>query len=239
MSKSDVFLSAEWRHLVMLNYEVDPSILKPFVPVGTELDLWQGKALVSLVGFMFLKTRVLNIPVPFHMNFEEVNLRFYIKRTLPEGNRRGVAFIKEIVPRWGIAFLARNLYNENYVSMPMRHCLEQNNGDLSAQYDWHYNDRWHCLGMLCKGHPTLPAKGSEAEFITDHYWGYAAQPNGRTIEYRVEHPQWRVWSAHDLVFDIDVKEIYGDKLAHYLNQKPVSSFLAEGSPITVSKGNLI
>ena len=238
MSKTDVFLSAEWRHLVMLNYEVDPAILQPVVPIGTELDLWNGKAIISLVGFMFLNTRVMSIPVPFHMNFEEVNLRYYLKREHPEGSRRGVAFIKEIVPRWGIAYLAKTLYNENYVSMPMRHCLEENNGTLSAQYDLHYNDRWHCLGLICKGLPKLPSKGSEAEFITDHYWGYVAQPDGRTIEYRVEHPQWRIWNADDIVFDVDVGEIYGEKFAHYLNQKPVSTFLAEGSPVTVSKRKL-
>ena len=34
---------------------------------------------VSLVGFMFKNTRLLNIPIPFHTDFEEVNLRFYVK----------------------------------------------------------------------------------------------------------------------------------------------------------------
>src|SRR4051812_24879777 len=99
-----IFLSAEWRHLAMLNYQVDPAILKSRIPAGTELDLWNGKALVSLVGFMFLNTRVLGLPIPFHMNFAELNLRFYIKRQHPDGSRRAVAFVKELVPRWAIAF---------------------------------------------------------------------------------------------------------------------------------------
>ena len=117
------FLTAEWRDLVMLNYEIDPGILAGLVPAGTELDLWQGRALVSVVGFHFRRTRVMGVAIPGHSNFEEVNLRFYVRREGPEGWRRGVVFVKEIVPRFAIAWVARALYNENYVALPMRHAI--------------------------------------------------------------------------------------------------------------------
>lgn len=236
MSKPGIFLSAEWRHLAMLNYEVDPAILAPRVPAGTELDLFQGRALVSLVGFMFLKTRVLGIPIPLHRNFEELNLRFYIKRCHADGDRRAVAFVQEIVPRFCIAFVARTVYNENYIALPMRHALDLNPDAISATYEWRANGRWQKLGVLCHGEPAIPPKGSEAEFITEHYWGYAAQPNGATMEYQVAHPQWRTWTADDFVFDADVKALYGDEFFPFLNKPPVSAFLAEGSAVTVSKG---
>jgi uncharacterized protein YqjF (DUF2071 family) len=32
-----------------------------------------------MVGFVFKDTRVLGIKWPFHVNFEEVNLRFYVR----------------------------------------------------------------------------------------------------------------------------------------------------------------
>jgi Uncharacterized conserved protein (COG2071) len=113
-----VFLTAEWRALAMLNYEVDASLLRHFVPAGTELDCWQGKTLVSLVGFRFLKTRVLGIPIPFHRNFDEVNLRFYVRRAEATEVKRGVVFIREIVPRRAIAAVARAFYNERYLALP-------------------------------------------------------------------------------------------------------------------------
>ena len=231
-----IFLSAEWRHLAMLNYEVDPAILKARVPAGTEIDLFEGKALVSVVGFMFLKTRVLGIPIPFHTNFPELNLRFYIKRPHPDGDRRAVAFVKELVPRFAIAFVARTLYNENYVALPMRNTLEQNAAGIAASYEWKLGGRWQKLSMRCKGAAAIPPKGSAAEFITEHYWGYAAQPRGGTMEYQVAHPQWRTWIADGYTFDTDVKELYGDEFAPFLSAKPVSAILAEGSPVTVSKG---
>ena len=74
------FLTARWRYLAMLNYEVPPEALAPLVPAGTELDSWQGKTFVSVVGFLFLDTRVLGIAIPGHRDFEEVNLRFYVRR---------------------------------------------------------------------------------------------------------------------------------------------------------------
>src|SRR4029077_18791713 len=130
-----VFLTAEWQYLAMLNYEVDSGMLLPFVPAGTELDRWKGKVFASLVGFRFLKTKLLGfLPIPVHSNFEEVNLRFYVRRQAGSEVRRGVVFIRErgvfireLVPRRAISFVARTFYNEDYVALPMAH--EIHSGD--------------------------------------------------------------------------------------------------------------
>src|SRR5580700_8862590 len=115
-----MFLSAEWRDLVMLNYEVDGTLLTGFIPPGTVLDSFHGRTYVSLVGFQFLRTKLFGLlPVPFHTDFDEVNLRFYVRRKEGQEERRGVVFIAEIVPKRAIAQLARFAYGENYVSLPM------------------------------------------------------------------------------------------------------------------------
>jgi len=67
------FLNAQWKNLIMANYEVNPAVLGKYLPYKTELDTWNGRHYVSLVGFMFLDTKVLGIKIPFHVNFEEVN----------------------------------------------------------------------------------------------------------------------------------------------------------------------
>src|SRR6185295_4061969 len=112
------FLTAEWRYLAMLNYEIDPAVLSPLVPRGTELGRWNGKTFVSMVGFLFLNTRVMVLSIPFHCDFEEINLRCYVRHRAADGWRRGVVFVKEIVPRAAIAWTARWLYDENYVALP-------------------------------------------------------------------------------------------------------------------------
>lgn len=231
-----VFLSAQWRHLVMINYEIDPSVLIPFVPKGTQLDLWKGKAFISLVGFMFLDTRVRGFSIPFHRNFEEVNLRFYVKCDHPEGERRGVVFIKEIVPKWAIAYLAWRFYNENYVALPMRHFIEQEHAQLKVEYQWKFNGRWQKIGVSCQGHPQPILQGSDTAFITEHYWGYNIQRDGETMAYQVEHPPWRVWEVAHCEVDVDVKNLYGPSFSPFLEKNPVSVFLAEGSEVLVYKG---
>lgn len=134
------FLTAEWRHLLMVNYAVEPDLLRGFLPNGIELDQWNGTTYLSVVGFLFLRTKILGVPIPQHTNFEEVNLRFYVKRLAPDGYRRGVVFIKEIVPRPLIALVARKCYNEPYQTMPMRHAIDEQNGNLqsgsSVEYAW-------------------------------------------------------------------------------------------------------
>ncbi|MGH9751596.1 MAG: YqjF family protein [Blastocatellia bacterium] len=234
------FLTAEWRRLAMLNYEVDPAILRPFIPRGVELDTWNNRHFISVVGFLFQNTRVLGLPIPFHRNFEEINLRFYVRRRAEDGWRRGVVFIKEIVPRWAIATVARVVYNENYVARRMRRRIDLENGGValngSVEYSWRDCGAWHHVRAKTEGKAQPLVAGSEEEFITEHYWGYAAQPDGGCVEYRVEHPRWNVWQTSEAAFECDVKRVYGRQFVECLSVKPASAFVADGSAIVVRKG---
>lgn len=243
MSSAPVFLTAEWRHLVMLNYAVEPSILESLVPAGTQLDTWSSLTFVSIVGFLFLNTKVLGVPIPLHRDFEEVNLRFYVRRETREGQRRGVVFVKELVPRAAIAWTARLVYNENYEAVPMSHRIERHNGnsqDISAvTYSWQFRGQPQRVGILVEGNPAPIEEGSEQEFIAEHYWGYARQRHGGTKEYRVEHPRWHVWRAKESYLECDVAGLYGEAFKPFLSVSPVSAFLADGSPVTVYRGTEI
>lgn len=237
MPEARIFLTARWFHLAMLNYEVDPSILEKLVPAGTELDTFDGRTFVSMVGFQFLDTRVLGVSVPFHRSFDEVNLRFYVRRSAEDGVRRGVVFVKEIVPRAAIAWVARRLYNENYVALPMSH-EDQVGGDPEPRvtYRWEHAGRLHHLGVRVAGSPYLPEEDGEESFITEHYWGYVCQRAGGTLEYGVEHPRWKVWRASEAELDCDVSSLYGAPFAPFLAGRPSSAFLAEGSAVMVRRG---
>ncbi len=232
-----IFLSAEWRDLLMLNYEVDPACLQKCVPAGTELDSFDGKTYVSFVGFRFCRTKLLgSIPIPFHTKFEEINLRFYVKRR--EGNeiRRGVVFIAEIVPKRAIAFTARWFYGENYVRRPMAHRVLTNESKMEAEYSWRSGNEWCKLQAHASGTPSLPTEGSLEQFITEHYWGYSRQQDGGTVEYHVSHIPWNVWSAHHAEFSGDTRDVYGDELSQRLTKAPASAFIADGSPVKVLRG---
>lgn len=238
--RSTTFLTAEWRHLAMLNYSADPAVLRLLVPAGTELDTWNGNTYISVVGFMFLNTKVAGLPIPFHRNFEEVNLRFYVRRRGPEGWKRGVTFIREIVPRRAIALVARIRYNENYSAMPMRHRADLLDGRLfdgaTVEYKWAGRTGWNGLHVRTSGEGAPLTEGSEEEFITEHYWGYAAQRDASCVEYQVEHPSWRVWGVTEPRLDCDVAGIYGDEFVGALSGPPTSAFVAEGSEIIVRRG---
>jgi uncharacterized protein len=230
------FLTAEWRYLVMLNYEVSPAVLTPLVPAGTTLDLWRGRALASVVGFRFLRTRVLGVPVPFHRSFDEVNLRFYVRREAPGGDvRRAVAFVRELVPRRAIALVARLAYNEPYDAVPMRSTVPPSvvaePGRL--EYAWRTAPRWHHIAAETVGGPALAEPDSEAAFVTEHYWGYTRQRDGGTVEYEVTHPRWRLWAVRDAELDADAAEVYGARFAEALAGPPSSAIVAEGSPVVV------
>lgn len=226
------FLTANWRYLAMLNFAVDPKILEPLLPVQTELDFHDGQTFVSVVGFMFLDTRVIGLPIPLHRNFEEVNLRFYVRCKSGDEWRRGVVFVRELVPRRAIALIARTFYGEPYLALPMRHTIEHTDDRLFTQYQWRRGLRWETLAMTATREPQDAGSGSHEEFITEHYWGYTAR-RGACSEYRVEHPRWRLWKAETTRFDADVATLYGPQFVETLAATPVSGFIADGSAIQV------
>jgi hypothetical protein len=229
------FLNAEWRKLAIANYCVDPDILSPFVPHGTELDLWNGKCYVSLVGFMFLNTKLLGVKIPFHTNFEEVNLRFYVKRQAQNSWKRGVVFIKEIVPKRALTFVANTIYREHYETLPMKHQWLETGETRTVAYQWKKKNKWHTFKIEAELEPGEIAINSETEFITEHYWGYARVNDLKTNEYEVTHPKWQAYPVLNVEIDVDFGAVYGDRFAFLNQEKPVSVMLAEGSGISVEK----
>lgn len=230
-----IFLSARWKHLLMLNYAVPAEILQPFLPPFTELDLWQGNAIVSMVGFMFEQTKVFGVKWPLHTSFEEINLRLYVKHFDGKNWKRGVAFVSEIVPKYIITYIANILYNEHYASMPTRHSIVEKNEELRVKYEWKQKGKWNKLFAVADNNPTLIQPNTEEEFIFEHYWGYNEFNKKTTIEYAVEHPRWEIYPVTFFDADYDIENLYGNAFQPYLSVPPQSVFLAKGSDIIVRK----
>lgn len=238
------FLTAFWRDLVMITWAVDPGLLRPYLPPGCELDLWEERALISVVAFDFADTRVFGVAVPFHRRFPEVNLRFYVRRRLRDGRwRRGVSFVQEMVPRFAIAFAARTLYGEAYVSRPMRAVAvppeplpDVSDATRSLVYEWKRDGEWERVIALVTAPYRIPRADSLEHFIADHSWGYTRRPRKPTLEYRVDHPAWRLSLDADCMLEADIATLFGRKFVAPLDAAPVSTFVADGSPVSVFAG---
>ena len=233
------FLTARWESLVLLNFDCPRRVLEPLVPRGTELDAWGGSHVITLVGFRFVDTKIRGIGIPCHRTFEEVNLRFYVRCRSSDGSlRRAVVFIKELVPRRAIAAVARLVYNEPYTAVPMDHqvSLDGQSGG-SATYRWVHRGLEYRLRASVSGAATELVPGSEAEFITEHYWGYTRRRDGSTLEYRVDHPSWLVWKASESSYESPTTpSLYGPTFSEVLAAEPKSAFVALGSEVTVYSG---
>ncbi len=233
------FLKAEWRKLALLNYEIDPNVLLNYLPSKTELDLWNNTCYISLVGFMFQNTKVMGIPIPFHRNFEEVNLRFYVKYKEENRWKRGTVFIKEIVPKHAITLIANTLYKEHYETKKMRHQWELKNNRINVRYQWKHYKKWQDITIEAK-QERLPIKeNSETEFITEHYFGYTKKSSTETYEYEVTHPRWEYYEVEKYTIDVDFESVYGKKFQSLSKEKPKSVMLIEGSKITVRHKRII
>ncbi|MDE3124229.1 MAG: DUF2071 domain-containing protein [Bacteroidota bacterium] len=236
---STVFLTANWKYLIFCNYTVEPEILMPYLPAGTQLDFFNSKAYVSLVGFYFTDTRLKGVSIPFHRHFEEFNLRFYVKWKNGNEWKRGVVFIKEIVPKPLITYVASWLYGEHYYYHPMKHTIKQEDDSILVQYQWKVGNEWNNMQVEAKESLGKMAKpDSEAFFITEHYYGFTKQPNLSTSFYQVEHPSWRIFPVSNYQIHCNVAELYGSSFIPFL-QEPQSVFLAEGSSVKVYQKKLL
>jgi uncharacterized protein YqjF (DUF2071 family) len=233
-----IFLTARWKYLLMANYAVDPAILAPYVPRGTELDYFEGQTYASIVGFRFLDTRLLGIPVPFHRNFTEVNLRFYVRYRAADGWRRGTSFISEIVPKPAIAWTANLVYREHYAYAPTHYMIDPGLKNLRVAYEWKKGGRNFVRARADPDAQPLKS-GSIEEFIAQHYWGYNAYSDTTTLEYGVEHVPWSYYLVTDFRSHYHTEVLYGADFVPYLSQQPASVFIANGSDIIVRRGSKI
>jgi uncharacterized protein YqjF (DUF2071 family) len=226
------FLTAKWQDLIMANYKVEPALLDDLIPKGTELDLYQGECYLSLVAFKFVDTAVMGIKIPFHTNFEEVNLRFYVERKVMDEIRRGVVFVKEIVPRSAICWVANTVYGENYEAWAMSY----EEGENQIGYYWSRGDLENGLSVEYKNSLGVPADSSREAFIIEHYWGYTRRSERRTDEYLIEHPKWELFEVNYAELEVDFAETYGERFAFLSGAEPDSVLLAKGSEISVYRG---
>ena len=239
------FLTAEWRDVVLVNFEVAAARLPPFLPRGTRLDLHEGRALVSVVAFRFANTRLFGLPIPLHREFPEMNLRFYVRSDVADGSSRaGVVFLSERVPLPAVTAIARFAYNEPYRTLRMRgpgdartassHGGSRGTGEATRalQYDWRIDGGWHSLRATVAGPASVPRSGSEAQFVVAHDWGYTRQRDGGTAEYEVSRPAWRVTTATVDRFEPDARML---ALIPELAGTPTSTVVSEGSLVAVSR----
>ena len=228
-----VFLKAKWENIIMVNYEIEPELLLPFLPKGVSLDLFDGKAYISLVGFMFKNTKLFNVPIPFFGSFEEINLRFYVTRKEGDVFKRGVVFINETIPYQLVAWMAKKLYKEHYSVVPTKHQILNNDKINQIKFEWLLQNKWNSIAVDFDSKTETMKTNSLEKFIYEHYYGYTKINNLQTEEYQLKHPSWNIHKVIDYKIDCDFEAMYGKSFSILNQMKPNSVFIAEGSDVSI------
>lgn len=232
-------LTAEWRHLAFLNYVVDPTLLAPHLPAGVELDSYNGEHYLSVVGLLFQKLKLLGISLPDHQSFAQINCQFYVRRKKGKGWRRGVTFLRQIIPQELTAKVGRAVGRGNYLRTPTHHEISFEGGSVDhmgrpisdgvVKYGWGEGESER-LEMRTTGLPQPTGFGPQEQFLSQRLWSYTAR-GPRTIEMRVEHPEWFYWEAGSTSLAADPESLGAGVFAEILKAPPESAFLAKGSKV--------
>lgn len=226
-----IFLKAEWRDLIIASYAVEPTLLERRLPPGLELDLFEGQAVCSLVGFRFAGTRVLGVMWPGYVNFPEINLRFYVREK--GGDRRGVVFVRELVKSRFVATVARGLYNEPYSKALISERILRGDETVRVGYEFAIDGGVGRMSVEADSAAFVPPEDSVEHWFKEHQWGYGVTRGGRALRYEVRHPVWACHRVRSWAIDVDWERVYGAEWAGMRGAEPVSVVLAAGSEIAV------
>jgi uncharacterized protein len=229
-----IFLRAQWEQLAMFNFDTEPSLLRPLLPRCVELDLFRDRALITLVAFQFKRARLFGCRVPLHQSFCELNLRCYVRRDLGDHMRPGVVFLKEIVPKRAVVWVA-NRFGEHFAFAPMSHACTAD----QVHYKINAGSSINRVSLCATGDLGPPTPGSEQHFVLQREYAYNVSARGQTCEYQVEHPPWHIRRAQGYEIDLDAEQLYGPRLGAALRQPPSAAFLVDGSEACVHRGALI
>jgi uncharacterized protein YqjF (DUF2071 family) len=233
------FLTARLSRLILLNYQVDPALLVPRLPARTELDFYEHRTFVTLLGLHFSQPALHGLPLPFYREYAQVNLRFYVRRRIaPNTWRRGVAFIKQIVPYRPVAWAAQWLFHEPVVARSTDEISRSQGRDaVLTEYGWRSGGQRCFIRAIYPDRPIFPAPGSQEEFLLERYWGYSRQKNGGCREYRFSHPPWRICKAMEAEASAGVGNFYGPPFTEIFASQPDSAFAASGSQVILHRGH--
>jgi hypothetical protein len=228
-----LFLKANWENIIMANYEIDPQLVIPFLPNGVDLDLFNGKCYISLVGFMFKNTKLFNVPIPKFGTFEEINLRFYVTRKEGTILKRGVVFINETIPYPIVAWVANKLYNEHYTVVPTKHNIDKTSNSQNIKFEWLLNKKWNSIYVASSHEAEIMKNESLEKFIYEHYYGYTKINELKTEEYKLQHPSWKTHKVLDYKINCDFEAMYGKSFSILNKTKPEAVFIAKGSSVAI------
>lgn len=226
------FLVAHWENLVVASFKADKQLLQPFVPRGTELNDWNGDYYMSLLGFQFSRARFCGIPSPFYRRFEELNLRFYVRQKVKSGWRKGVVFIKEVIPSKLVGCIAKWLYHENFAALPMHHHIYTGNDGRHTEYYWEQESKPGYLKLCSQLQPEPAVPGSLPAFIHDHYIAFT-KTKKHSYTFDIQHPDWNIYPALSFEMQLDAVALYGEAFRDAFSQ-PATAFLLDGSKTNVS-----
>lgn len=224
------FLTAQWLHVLGVTYAVDEALLLPHLPRGAQIDTLEGSPRVSIVAFHFRRTRLRGVPIPLHVNFGEINLRFYVRLH----DRRAVVFIREFVSRPAISVIAKLTYNEPYRTIRMRdEVLARGDGFVGVRHRFGRGLR-NRLEAWADPERVVPAADSAAYWLTHHDLGVGRARDGSARAYEVEHPVWALHAVRSLDVDVDFGGLYGPQWAFLADAEPSHATLAEGSGVAIT-----
>ncbi|WP_424494544.1 YqjF family protein [Salinimicrobium sp. GXAS 041] len=232
-------LTAEWKNLVFANYTVPPQLIEKYLPAHTKPDFYNGKCYLSLVGFQFKNVKVANLKIPFNNDFEEINLRFYVKRFDGAKWRKGVIFISQIADKAALNTLANVLFQENYQKLVTKQHISEDDTSINARYSWRFKDEWQHLEAKSGIVASPFQENSEEEFLMDRPWGYGKRNNEETNEYKVSHPDWPIFEVEEYSVKVDFSLLFGPEFNILSSATPKSVILAEGSTVSMEEMNTI
>jgi uncharacterized protein len=206
-----------WYDLLFAHWEIDPELIKPFIPKNLMLDTYKGKAWIAVVPFRMSGIRLRNMPqIPFTSKFPEINVRTYVTYQ----GKPGVYFLSLDASNYLAVKVANSFFylpyflSEMVVSSEGDSIYYQSNRSRSKE-EFRFKGKYQPISDVFHAEC-----GSLEYWLTERYCLYTEKHN-RLYRGEIHHKPWDLQEAKAEIYENTMINLNGFSP---INNNPILHF---------------
>lgn len=205
----------DWAEATFVHFAVEPRWLQPCVPF--ELDLYEGRAYVSLVAFTMRHMRPAWLDTPAGelllrpiMPCRFLNVRTYVRA----GGSEGIYFLGEWLSQWVNIPFGPLLYGLPYRAGRVQFARDEQARTMEVDVRGSSGGRLAFHGESDAEAPLATAvPGSLDAFLLERYLAFTKR-RGKSLVFRVDHAPWPKIAADISMEETSLLTSTGDWISH-------------------------
>ncbi len=218
-----LLLVADWNYMFVRSFLVEPKLLQDKLNPLLDLTLFNGKALVQIVGRAIENTKIKGLAIS-PIKFFDFNLQVKVKKD----EKDGFILVKQIVPKYCVANFISRLFYAKAETLPMEEKKIIENDKMIIQQSIWKDKELSEIQIVAEANPTpieSPFGNSRNKFVFSEENGFQ--------EFSIETEHWNSFNIEKSTFNLNHEKLYGKEWEFLKDAEFLETKLYQGSYLKV------